>query len=505
MSLILTSKIPWRRRPSGLVEIDRSSPQALGISGLWYAAPGIVRDAINGKTPSIVGTSEFRSSEELGAYLSTGTDAYVNTGLVGPSGTSGLAVSAWVLFPNITSDSAIIGARGTGWRFSMQGASAGDPLRLTFFGAWDQDSSASGIVANTWTHVAVTYDIANIRFYVNGKLLSTHARTTAISATGTNAFYLSAGNNNGPPEMNAGCRFVDTRYYQQWRSSADVWTDYDPQTRWSLYAPLVRRTYFDIGIGGGGGTTYPFTGSGGLTLSGIADLASIKGFLATGGLTLAGDPPIALARGFITSGGLALSGAGITAYIPPGGTVYPFTGSGGLTLTGDPTIALVRGFLTSGGLTFSGAPTIALVRGVLGTGGLTFSGASVLAFLRSFTASGGLILSGAGIGSYISASLASRLSLTQLLSLQVRLDVKQLTDSGEIAAVSTDVGGTVVTLNKAFKDIDSIVATVKQTVRREVVVDFVDTPNPTTFKVLVFDSAGARVSDTVYWVARGVG
>jgi len=34
--------------------------------------------------------------------------------------------------------------------------------------------------------------------------------------------------------------------------------------------------------------------------------------------------------------------------------------------------------------------------------------------------------------------------------------------------------------------------------------DFVDTPYPTSFKVLVFNSAGTRVSATVSWTVRGV-
>ena len=39
------------------------------------------------------------------------------------------------------------------------------------------------LAANTWTHIAATYDGANMRFYVNGSLVRTVARTGAILAT----------------------------------------------------------------------------------------------------------------------------------------------------------------------------------------------------------------------------------------------------------------------------------------------------------------------------------
>jgi hypothetical protein len=93
--------------------------------------------------------------------------------------------------------------------------------------------------------------------------------------------------------------------------------------------------------------------------------------------------------------------------------------------------------------------------------------------------------------------------LVAFTSINVTLDVKQRSDFGTVAAVSTDTGGTVVTFGTAFVDVASITLTPLGTTRLTAVYDFVDVPYPTTFKVLLFDSSGARASGNVSWAARG--
>lgn len=85
----------------------------------------------------------------------------------------------------------------------------------------------------------------------------------------------------------------------------------------------------------------------------------------------------------------------------------------------------------------------------------------------------------------------------------VRLSVKQKTDSGSGTANAADSGGTTVNFNASFIDVESIVVTPLGTTARYAVYDFTDTPNPTSFKVLLFDNNGNRVSGTFSWTARG--
>jgi hypothetical protein len=97
-----------------------------------------------------------------------------------------------------------------------------------------------------------------------------------------------------------------------------------------------------------------------------------------------------------------------------------------------------------------------------------------------------------------------RYSLTRFLNLTFRFDVKRIVDSGQVSALETDATGTIVYFNRIFKDIDSITASVRETTDFNVVIDFLDVPNPVSFKVYVFNSTGVRASKTVFWIARGV-
>jgi predicted phage tail protein len=94
--------------------------------------------------------------------------------------------------------------------------------------------------------------------------------------------------------------------------------------------------------------------------------------------------------------------------------------------------------------------------------------------------------------------------LMLLTALNVRLDSKLRNDAGSGTANSGDTGGTTVTFNVAFVDVQSIAVTPLATTGVIAVYDFVDAPNPTSFKVLLFNTSGTRVSGGFSWSARGV-
>jgi predicted phage tail protein len=93
--------------------------------------------------------------------------------------------------------------------------------------------------------------------------------------------------------------------------------------------------------------------------------------------------------------------------------------------------------------------------------------------------------------------------LLQITALNIRLDSKLKNDSGAGTANSADSGGTTVTFNTAFVDVDSISVTAAGTTAVIAIYDFVDVANPTSFKVLLYDTSGVRVSGAFSWSARG--
>lgn len=100
---------------------------------------------------------------------------------------------------------------------------------------------------------------------------------------------------------------------------------------------------------------------------------------------------------------------------------------------------------------------------------------------------------------------ASTKALIEVFNVTTFLDVKRENDGGEINALSSDSGGTTVNFTKAFKDVESITATAKSVTEPFIVIiDFDDIPNPTFFKVYVFDTTGNRVTHIIEWKARGI-
>ena len=102
-----------------------------------------------------------------------------------------------------------------------------------------------------------------------------------------------------------------------------------------------------------------------------------------------------------------------------------------------------------------------------------------------------------------SASSSPAGSLVKIRNLNLRIDAKIKNDTGTGTATATDSGGTTVNFNVTFVDVQGINVTPNTTSAVIAVVDFQDVPNPTSFKVLLYNTSGVRVSGNFTWQCRG--
>lgn len=91
-----------------------------------------------------------------------------------------------------------------------------------------------------------------------------------------------------------------------------------------------------------------------------------------------------------------------------------------------------------------------------------------------------------------------------LTTLNIRLDAKVKNDGGTVYADAADVGGTQVNFNVPFVDVAAVNGNyLGLTLGVDFLIDFTDVPNPTGFKVLLYNSVGSRISGNVSWSAKG--
>ena len=86
----------------------------------------------------------------------------------------------------------------------------------------------------------------------------------------------------------------------------------------------------------------------------------------------------------------------------------------------------------------------------------------------------------------------------------LKLSSKSLKETGTVACNASDAGGTTVTFTRSYVDVVSISVTPLGTTPVIPVYDFADVPNPTSFKILLFNKDGVRVSGNASYTIEGV-
>lgn len=111
----------------------------------------------------------------------------------------------------------------------------------------------------------------------------------------------------------------------------------------------------------------------------------------------------------------------------------------------------------------------------------------------------------------LTATATNDQGVAEITDFTVVLDTKLKSQTGKVAANSADSGGTTVYLTedrtaggaKTFIDVESITVSANTSSPVYAIYDFTDTFNPLSFKVLLYNSAGSRISGEVSYSVRG--
>ena len=232
-----------------LVNAPRGVPGLVAAYSFDENAGAVVSDASgNGNTGTISGATWTPSGKYGRALNFNGSNSLVvvkSSDSLNLSNT--MTLSAWA-YPT---------AAQSGWRTIVQKqvdayflhAGSNSALRPaaggTFNGKVAFTTSASAIPVNSWTHLAVTYDGASVRLFVNGLLVATKAQTGVIETNGNG---VRIGGNVPYGEYFKGL-IDEVRVYNRALTAAEIKTDMQTPIA-ALATPPVAWEHVDIGAVG---------------------------------------------------------------------------------------------------------------------------------------------------------------------------------------------------------------------------------------------------------------
>ncbi len=282
---LITSRTSRRRKPSGNYLIDWSSPQAKGLSALW-AMPNL-RDCVNGLVFTNQGGNALTQSSALcGQTLYHDENGHMLCSSAPPNITTKVTLSAWMRVGASTYTGAAVALSDntiSGYQIGTNNASGGSFVAACEY--FQAELYHPAVAALEWAHVVGVFDttIPSRKLYVNGILIATNTQTFAGSAPAAPTRVVINGRYDGG--YGGRTEFSDIRIYNRTLNDAEVWALYDPVTRWSVYKPVVKRSYVDLG--GGSGSPYTLTGGiGTYTFTGLTTGTLVGRKLALGVGTL---------------------------------------------------------------------------------------------------------------------------------------------------------------------------------------------------------------------------
>ncbi len=254
--------------------INRTSPQALGLTALFHPLMHW-RDLIGGYQMTPVGNAAANGVDaQIGrTYSLDGTDDCAYVTLPDAWKLQRFTVAAWI---NCTT----LGAGSQVWFSMLPRGAAADGRGVYAYvtnayistaigagsGAYTQAFLNATRYANTLYHVAGSYDGTTLRTWQNGVLVASTSTSITIAYAdkagtyGPNPASAYIGNyhdsDNTAPDVAVDLIYDTTAnmgpvsLYNRALSAAEVWSLYNPQTRWEIYAtPEYRRWFVPVVAG----------------------------------------------------------------------------------------------------------------------------------------------------------------------------------------------------------------------------------------------------------------
>jgi len=153
------------------------------IVGMWLFDEGkgdIIKDSSANKNDGKLMNGPKWMDGEFGTALEfNGVDNYVSVpGSPTLDITDAITVGAWVNIPNVSGLKTIIGKQGA-YAFNIRDSE----IRFTLPALWDADTSGAVLTSGSWSHIAITYDKKNVKYYKNGIFIFSIPQTDAIRVT----------------------------------------------------------------------------------------------------------------------------------------------------------------------------------------------------------------------------------------------------------------------------------------------------------------------------------
>jgi hypothetical protein len=209
----------------GTITNDDGVPGLVAAYGFDEASGAVVTDASGaGNTGTITGATRTASGRFGGALVFGGTGNWVT---VNDSAsldlTTGMTLEAWVNPSATTSwQTVLMKESSTGLAYALFGRDTSRPVGYVNLGGSDRGArGTTSLTSNTWTHLAVTYDGARLRLYVNGVQVRSSSYSGAIAST---AGALRIGGNSLSGEYFQG-RIDEVRVYNRALSASEIQTD----------------------------------------------------------------------------------------------------------------------------------------------------------------------------------------------------------------------------------------------------------------------------------------